>query len=52
MPGLEAGNLVLTVRVAEHPLFRREGDDLHITVPVTVGEAWKGASIRGADAVR
>jgi curved DNA-binding protein len=46
MPGLEQGDLVLTVRVADHPLFRREGDDLHLTVPVTIGEAWKGASIK------
>jgi curved DNA-binding protein len=45
-PGLDAGDLVLTVRVGEHPLFRREGDDLHITVPVTVAEAWRGASIK------
>ena len=45
-PGLEAGDLVLTVRVAEHPLFRREGDDLHLTLPITISEAWKGAAIR------
>lgn len=44
--GLEAGDLVLTVRVGEHPLFQREGDDLHLTLPVTVGEAWKGTSIK------
>jgi curved DNA-binding protein len=44
--GLEPGDLVLTVRVGEHPLFRREGDDLHLTLPVTVGEAWKGTSIK------
>lgn len=46
VPGLEAGDLVLTVRVGEHRLFRREGDDLHLTLPVTVGEAWKGTSIK------
>jgi curved DNA-binding protein len=45
-PGLDPGDLVLTVRVGEHPLFRRDGDDLHITVPVTVAEAWRGASIK------
>jgi curved DNA-binding protein len=44
--GLDPGDLVLTVRVGEHPLFRREGDDLHLTLPVTVGEAWKGTSIK------
>jgi DnaJ-class molecular chaperone len=45
-PGLEPGDLVLTVKVGEHPLFRREGDDLHLTLPVTIGEAWKGTSIK------
>jgi curved DNA-binding protein len=45
-PGLDPGDLVLTVRVGEHPLFRRDGDDLHITVPVTLAEAWRGASIK------
>jgi len=45
-PGLEPGDLVLTIKVGEHPLFRREGDDLHLTLPVTVGEAWKGTSIK------
>jgi curved DNA-binding protein len=45
-PGLEPGDLVLTVRVGEHPLFRRDGDDIHLTLPITIGEAWKGASIK------
>jgi curved DNA-binding protein len=45
-PGLEPGDLVLTIRVGEHPLYRREDDDLHLTLPITVGEAWKGASIK------
>jgi curved DNA-binding protein len=41
-----AGDLVLTIRVAEHKWFRREGPDLHLEVPITVGEAWRGASIK------
>lgn len=45
-PGLEPGDLVLSVRVGEHPLYQRQGDDLLVTVPVTVGEAWKGTSIK------
>jgi curved DNA-binding protein len=44
--GLDPGDLVLTVRVEEHPLFRREEDDLHLTLPITIGEAWRGASIK------
>jgi curved DNA-binding protein len=41
-----AGDIVLTVHVGEHKLFRREGQDLHLDVPVTIGEAWNGASVR------
>jgi molecular chaperone DnaJ len=36
---------VLTVRVEPHRLFRREGDDLHITVPVALHEAALGAKV-------
>jgi molecular chaperone DnaJ len=39
------GDLYITVRVEAHPLFRREGDDLHLTVPVAVHEAALGAKI-------
>jgi curved DNA-binding protein len=46
IPGGEPGDLVLTVRVAEHKLFEREGDDLYLELPVTLMEAWKGASVK------
>lgn len=46
IPGVQPGDLVLTVRVAEHPLFRREEFDLHLDLPITVGEAWRGASVK------
>jgi molecular chaperone DnaJ len=39
------GDLYIIVRMGEHPLFRREGDDIHITVPVTAVEAALGAKI-------
>lgn len=39
------GDLYITVRVAEHPLFRREGDDIEIQIPITVSEAGLGAKI-------
>jgi molecular chaperone DnaJ len=35
----------VTVRVASHPLFRRENDDLHLVVPVAVHEAALGARV-------
>ena len=43
--GAEAGDLHITVHVEPHSLFRREGDDLHIVVPVAVHEAALGAKI-------
>jgi molecular chaperone DnaJ len=39
------GDLVLEVRVEPHPYFRREEDDLHIEVPLTIWEAALGAEI-------
>lgn len=40
------GDLVLTIHVTPHPHFRREGDDLHLDLPVTVSEAFHGAKVR------
>jgi len=39
------GDLFLAVNVASHPVFRREGDNIHIQVPVTVTEAALGTRI-------
>jgi len=51
------GDLYVTVGVDAHRLFRREGDDLHLVVPVAVHEAALGArvdvpTIRGSARVR
>jgi len=43
--GGEPGDLFVTVRVEAHPIFKREGDDLHLTVPVAIHEAALGAKI-------
>jgi molecular chaperone DnaJ len=43
--GGRAGDLVLSVRVEPHPLFVREGDDLHMVVPVALHEAALGAKV-------
>jgi molecular chaperone DnaJ len=43
--GAPAGDLYITVRVEEHAFFKREGDDIHITVPITVWEAGLGTKI-------
>jgi molecular chaperone DnaJ len=43
--GGEYGDLFVTVHVEPHPLFRREGDDLHLSVALGVHEAALGAKI-------
>jgi molecular chaperone DnaJ len=40
-----AGDLWVTVRVADHPLFGRKGRNLTLTVPVTFAEAALGAQV-------
>ena len=39
------GDLYAIIRTGEHPIFRREGDDIHLTVPVSATEAALGAKI-------
>ncbi len=39
------GDLLITVHVSEHPVFRRRGLDLEMTLPITVGEAVLGTSV-------
>jgi DnaJ-class molecular chaperone len=39
------GDLLLTVHVAPHPFFSRQGNHLHVRLPVTLGEAVGGATI-------
>jgi molecular chaperone DnaJ len=39
------GDLYVTVRVAPHPVYHRDGDDIHMTVPIAVHEAALGARI-------
>jgi curved DNA-binding protein len=40
------GDLLLTIHVTPHPFFTREGDDLTVEVPVTIGEAYHGEKIK------
>jgi curved DNA-binding protein len=44
--GGPAGDLVITVRVNPHPFFERDGLDLHLNLPITVAEAYRGAKVR------
>ena len=43
--GGPAGDLYLTVTLAAHPLFRTEGRDVHLTLPVAPWEAALGATV-------
>lgn len=43
--GGQPGDLLITVRVAPHPCYRRHGNDLEVHVPVTVAEAALGAKV-------
>ncbi len=43
--GGPAGDLFLIVRTGTHPVFTRQGDDIQLTVPVTVAEASLGAKV-------
>ncbi len=44
-PDGRAGDLFLIINVSPHKYFRREGDDLHIDLPVTFTEAALGAKV-------
>lgn len=44
--GDQGGDLVLHVHVGEHPYFKRDHDDLLLNLPVTVGEAFRGAKVQ------
>jgi curved DNA-binding protein len=40
------GDLVLTLHVTPHPQFRRDGEDLHLDLPLTLAEAYHGAKVK------
>jgi molecular chaperone DnaJ len=43
--GGSAGDLFLIIKAGTHPVFTRTGDDIYVTVPVTMTEAALGAKI-------
>jgi molecular chaperone DnaJ len=45
-PGAPAGDLIITFKVQPHSFFRREGLDVHCTVPINVAQALLGSKIR------
>ncbi len=44
--GGPAGDLLLSIRVTKHPFFERSGLDLYLDLPITAGEAHRGAKVR------
>ncbi len=44
-PGGKPGDLILTIDVAPHPYFRRDGLDVYIDVPITIAEAGLGVMV-------
>lgn len=45
-PGTQPGDLYVEVRVRPHPIFERDGDDLHCEVPIRIGQAALGDTAR------
>jgi molecular chaperone DnaJ len=43
--GGPAGDLYVIIRMGDHPIFRRDGDDIYLTVPVSATEAALGAKV-------
>lgn len=43
--GAEPGDLYIVTNVGKHPFFTRKGDNIYVTVPITVPEAALGAKI-------
>ena len=44
--GGPAGDAMIELEVADHPLFRRDGQDLHLELPVTLQEAVLGGPVQ------
>jgi molecular chaperone DnaJ len=44
-PGIESGDLYIFISVKEHEFFEREGNDIHISVPISFTQAVFGDSI-------
>ncbi|MBM3594213.1 MAG: J domain-containing protein [Alphaproteobacteria bacterium] len=45
-----AGDALVTITIAPHPFFRRDGDDLRLDLPVTLDEAVLGARVKAPTA--
>ena len=48
MAGGPPGDLYVQVEVRPHPIFRRDGNDLHVVVPIPMTRAALGESLQAA----
>jgi DnaJ-class molecular chaperone len=46
MNGGPPGDALVELRVREHPYFRRDGDNIHMDMPISLAEAIDGARIQ------
>ncbi|KAG9456078.1 hypothetical protein H6P81_000586 [Aristolochia fimbriata] len=44
--GNQPGNLFVTIRVREDPVFRRDGPDIHVDAVISIGQAILGGTIQ------
>jgi DnaJ-class molecular chaperone len=44
--GHRPGDVLITVMIAQHPLFKVDGNDLRVDIPITLYEAVLGAKVR------
>jgi DnaJ-class molecular chaperone len=44
--GGPAGNAIVEIEIKPHPVFRRDGETIRSVLPITIGEAIAGASVR------
>lgn len=45
LAGGPPGDLLITIKVLPHEHFRREGLDLHLDLPISAGEAYRGGKV-------
>jgi molecular chaperone DnaJ len=45
VPRKGGASIQLTVHVRSHPFFERRGDDIYVDLPITIGEAIRGAEV-------
>jgi curved DNA-binding protein len=46
MGGGPPGDMIIVLHVEPHKFFKRDGDDLRLTLPITLAEAYLGAKVK------